>query len=135
MPYLNNPNMQHVDRNSLDSFIFEAIIFMFNSMLPPTETFGSKSFLAWLILTTNELLLWKQFLLCPWQHWLLGSYQQALITHRSRSEQAPRIGFQPVTKVNTNYCNFLRPPWCNKKVDPEKLVLFGSWKPIREQCS
>ena len=28
------------------------------------------------------------------------------------------------------YCDFLGPSWCNIKVDPEKKVLCGSYKPL-----
>ena len=37
----------------------------------------------------------------------------------SRSEQAPESGFHPCDKSENNYCGFLGPSWCNKKVDPE----------------
>ena len=40
----------------------------------------------------------------------------------SRSEQAPRSGFDP---RNESVCSFLGPPSCNKKVYPEKYVSCG----------
>ena len=40
------------------------------------------------------------------------------------------VCFTIVMKVEKNYCDFMGPSWCNIKVDPEKLVTFGSYKPL-----
>ena len=38
----------------------------------------------------------------------------------SRSDQAPGSVFNPRDEGGKNYCDFLRPFWCNIKVDPER---------------
>ena len=38
------------------------------------------------------------------------------------------VRFTPVTKVKKGYCGFLEPPWCNKKIDPERYVSCGSYE-------
>ena len=38
--------------------------------------------------------------------------------------------FQPCDKSEKIYLDFLGPSWCNKKVDPERYVPFGSYKPL-----
>ena len=48
----------------------------------------------------------------------------------SRSEQAPGSVFQPRDENEKIYLDFLGPSWCNKKVDPERYVPFGSYKPL-----
>ena len=41
-------------------------------------------------------------------------------SHISRSEQAPGSVFQPRDESGNIDCDFLRPFWCNIKVDPER---------------
>ena len=43
-----------------------------------------------------------------------------IVYSKLRSEQAPGSGFHPRDKSEQHYCEFVRPPWCNKKVDPER---------------
>ena len=39
---------------------------------------------------------------------------------KSRSEQVPGSGFHPRDTSTKNYCGFLGPCWCKKKIDPER---------------
>ena len=47
---------------------------------------------------------------------------------RSRSEQAPRSEFHPRDESEKKDCGFLGPSRCNKKVNPETYVQFGSYE-------
>ena len=49
-------------------------------------------------------------------------------TPTSRSEQAPGSQFHPRDEIEKNYCYFLGPSWCNKKVNPETYVPCGSYE-------
>ena len=46
---------------------------------------------------------------------------------KSRSEQAPGSGFHPRDKSEKNYSGFLGPPYCDKKVDLGRYVIFGAY--------
>ena len=46
----------------------------------------------------------------------------------SRSEQTPGSEFHPRDKSEKNYCGFLGPSCCNKKVNPETYVPCGSYE-------
>ena len=46
----------------------------------------------------------------------------------SRSEQAPGSVYHPRDKSGKIYCDFLRPFWCNIKIDPERYVPCGPYK-------
>ena len=48
--------------------------------------------------------------------------------HISRSEQAPGSGFHHCDISEKSDCSFLGPPCCNRKIDPERYVSFGSYE-------
>ena len=49
-------------------------------------------------------------------------------TSISRYEQAPGSGFHPRDESDKSDFEFLGPPWCNKKVGPEKYVSLGLYE-------
>ena len=46
----------------------------------------------------------------------------------SWSEQAPGSGFHPCDESDKSDGGFLGPPRCNKMVNPERYVSFGSYE-------
>ena len=44
----------------------------------------------------------------------LKRFQHKVLQAKSRSEQAPRSGFQPTDKSDHSFFGFLGPPGCNK---------------------
>ena len=65
-----------------------------------------------------------------WQHWTiftnLSEEERKKVLHKSRSVQEPGSEFQPRDESDKNYCGFLGPSWCNKKVNPQTYVPCGS---------
>ena len=47
--------------------------------------------------------------------------------NKSRYDQAPGSVFHPRDESGKIDCDFLRPFWCNIKVDPERSVLCGPY--------
>ena len=46
----------------------------------------------------------------------------------SKNEQAPGRVFHPSDESKKKYCGFVGPSWCNKKINPETYVPYGSYK-------